>query len=65
VQNFDELVTPQSAWLILAYADWSNECWELAENWEKIGKDLSRSPPTHPVIPFKLVAPVQGQQDEL
>lgn len=27
---------------MLAYADWSSECWELAETWEKIGKDLGR-----------------------
>ena len=23
-------------------ADWSSECWELAETWEKVGKDLGR-----------------------
>lgn len=41
-KNFDALVTKDTAWLILAYADWSNECWELAESWEKVGKDLGR-----------------------
>uniref|UniRef100_A0A7S4PK83 J domain-containing protein n=1 Tax=Guillardia theta TaxID=55529 RepID=A0A7S4PK83_GUITH len=28
-------------WLLLAYADWSDECWELAETWEKVGKEAS------------------------
>lgn len=32
----------KGAWLLLAYADWSSECWELAETWEKVGKDLGR-----------------------
>jgi len=32
----------KGAWLLLAYADWSSECWELAEHWEKIGADLGR-----------------------
>mmetsp|Transcript_12994 Transcript_12994/g.25950 ORF Transcript_12994/g.25950 Transcript_12994/m.25950 type:complete len:781 (+) Transcript_12994:66-2408(+) len=41
-RNADEMLTDTSAWLILAYADWSNECWELAEHWEKMGKDLGR-----------------------
>jgi len=32
----------KGAWLLLAYADWSSECWDLAETWEKVGKDLGR-----------------------
>jgi len=32
----------KGAWLLLAYADWSSESWELAETWEKVGKDLGR-----------------------
>jgi len=29
-------------WLLLAYADWSSDSWDLAETWEKVGKDLGR-----------------------
>lgn len=27
----DSQLKPKSAWLIMAYADWSGECWDLAE----------------------------------
>jgi len=30
-----------SPWLLLAYADWSDECWELAETWERVGREAS------------------------
>jgi len=32
----------KGAWLLLAYADWSSECWDLAEHWEAIGTDLGK-----------------------
>lgn len=38
----DTQLKPKNAWLVLAYADWSDECWDLAERWEQTAKDLSR-----------------------
>lgn len=33
----------KGTWLLLAYADWSSECWELAETWETVAKHLART----------------------
>ncbi|KAJ1490838.1 hypothetical protein T484DRAFT_1934409, partial [Baffinella frigidus] len=35
-------IGPHHAALVLAYSDYSNECWEMADEWEAIGKDLGR-----------------------
>ena len=36
------LAAPGATWLVLAYADWSSESWDLAERWEQLGRDLGR-----------------------
>lgn len=51
-------IGPHHAALVLAYSDYSNECWEMADEWEAIGKDLGRCAPSR----FLACAPPLGRR---
>ena len=47
--NAESYIGAEHAALVLAYSDYSSECWEMADEWEAVGKvqrpALPRAPP--------------------
>ena len=36
--NAESYIGAEHAALVLAYSDYSSECWEMADEWEAVGK---------------------------